>query len=500
MPSSAIVDLASDVFFSLYKAEPQQMDDPPRSRFLNNALIRLMHNAPNFASLHSNTTANIPVSMHTTVAMTNALLTDESIIEAMKLQELLDKLMEQMSKMGGQDGGQQMPDSGGGGSDSGQQDEQQQQPQQSNPKQKKLEEQIEKTQQQLQQKVDNVLGSQLGQGMVGTVIDEGHEGADEIAGVMTSWGAEAGEMSYQDANALIKIAEEKKDTLAMIAEVGGRLAGVTTETMQAVRDSYVGAPSEPTYTRDIMRMFPTERTYMSPLAPSVIRTNKISQWAQRGLLGLRPKSEGKKRGALVIAVDGSSSMNEYLCQGKVGNRSVRLAREDVSKVLATGVARAMREDRFERRRFTLFTFSSEKTDIKQTTSADSWKEMVDWVAYDPNGGTSFNAAFQYALNEMERFESEGTQGADLLFISDGEARLSGEVRDRMQAYRDRTGARVFYLQVADQSHSSHYTMDRIGLEGVVDACVVVSSADADKFDDIPTYLAEQVAQVFTQVE
>jgi uncharacterized protein with von Willebrand factor type A (vWA) domain len=522
VPSSAVVDLSSDVFFSLYKAEPGLVETTPRSRFLNNALIRLMHNAPNFESLRANTTANIPVAMHTTVAMTNALLSDEMIVEAMKLQEMLDKLMEELSKLrqqmqqaqnqdqqgGGQPQQQQQlkqePQPGEGGD---QEQEQQPQPQQSQPQpgpgkaqEKKIEQQIEQAQSKLQSKVDSLVNNQLGQGMIGSVVDEGHDGAEEMGSMMTSWGVEAGDVSYQDANKLVKIADEQKDTLAMIAEIGGRLAGVSADTMQAVRDSYVGTPSEPTFTRDLMRMFPMNRAYLSPQAPAFVRATKVAEWAQRGLLGLRPKSEGKKRGALVIAVDGSSSMNATLCSGTLRGQRISLRREDVSKVLATGVARAMREDRFERRRYTLFTFSTEDSQIRKTTSADSWKELVDWVAYDPNGGTDFNHAFAYALDEMEKFEREGTYGADLLFISDGEARLYEEGQERLRAYRERTGARVFYLQVADKKHTSEYTLDQIGLTGLVDPCVVLSSADASELEDIPTYLAEQVSMVFTQVD
>jgi uncharacterized protein with von Willebrand factor type A (vWA) domain len=442
--------------------------------------------------------------------MTNALLSDEMIMEAMKLQEQIEKLMEQLSNMQRNQQRVQRQQSGGGApqqGDSGEQSEdtqpsdgqQQPQEQQSTPRQKKVEEQIEQKQEQLQSKVDSLVDSQLSQGMASAAIDEGHDGADEMTSMMTSWGAEPGVMSYQDANMLIKIAEEQKDTLAMIAEVGGRLAGVSAETMQSVRDSYVGAASEPTFTRDLLRMFPTERAYLSPHAPPFVRATKVSQWAQRGVLGLRPKSEGKKRGALVIAVDGSSSMNFPLCEGVSGGDTVMLAREDVSKILAVGVARAMREDRFERRRYTIFTFGSHPEQIKKTTSADTWRELVDWVAYDPNGGTDFNGAFNYALDEMERFEQEGTYGADLLFISDGEARLDETVGKRLKEYRERTGARVFYLQVADTSHSRQWTLENIGLVGLVDACVVVSSTSADEFEDIPTYLAEQVANVFTQV-
>jgi uncharacterized protein with von Willebrand factor type A (vWA) domain len=506
IPSQSVIDLASDVFFSLYKAEPELEENPPISRYLNNALLRLLHSVPSFETLRSNTTANIPVAMHTTAAMTNTLLSDESIIAAMRLQELLERLMEQLASMQSQSQqGMQPPEGGEGAGDQGGEEGQKPQPQagggQPNEEdEERLRQKIEDVERQLEQKANSIAGSQLSHGMASTVVDQGREWADEMSAVMTTWGAEAGTMSYKDANKIVKIANDKRKTLKMISEVGGRLVGVSMEAMQAVRDSYVGAPSEPTYTRDIMRIFPMDRAYLSPQSPPFMRANKVVQWAQRGLLGLRPKSEGKKRGALVIAVDGSSSMTASLCTTIVNGRQVAMDREDVAKVLATGVARAMREDRVERRKYTMFTFGTEDDPVKKVTSADSWEKMIDWISFFPNGGTDFDLAFDYALDEMERFESEGTLGADLLFISDGEARLQPEGQERLKAYRDRTGARVFYLQVTSDYGARSWNLKKIGLEGLVDASVLISSSDAREFDDVPTYLAQQVSKVFTQVD
>lgn len=495
----SIKDLSSDVFYSLYKAEPEVLEGAYIARFLNEALLRLLHSAPNFESLRTNTIANIPTALNTTSTIVAALMGDEAVVEAMQIQDKLEKLQEQLGGKEQQQRRQQQRQSGGGQGDQDQQDKKNKQLQEQI---RKLKEQIDKMRQELEGRVQKITGSQLAQGMMANAVDEGQMGADEMSAMMTSWGIEPGEASYDDANLLNELAMTKEETLALIAEIGGRVAEVSAETLQSVRDSYVGAPEEPTYTRDILRMFPMERTYMAPRAPQFLRSTKVIQWAQRGVLGLRPKSEGKKRGALVIAVDGSSSMNCRLCtmQDARGD-SVRLDRGRVAKILATGVARAMREDRFERRRFTIFTFSTDREEIQSTSSADDWRELLEWVSYDPNGGTDFDVAFDFALDEMEKFEQDGTLGADLLFISDGECMADDRTVKRLKEYRDRTGARVFYIQVSNEGGSQfsdhRWDLDTSNLSEVVDAHVVVSSDD--DIDDVPLYLAQQVSAVFAQV-
>lgn len=517
-------DLASDVFFSLYKAEPQMIDDPPVSRYLNAALIRLLHNASNFESLRANTIASVATALHSTGMVVSALMTDEAIKEAMQLQQRMERLQEQLKelmKQLAQAGGGDMQGSGDasnkpkqkqesptssqpqlGDQEQDEQDGEQKQPEPkpsgSRAKQrlqeevKRVKSEMESVEKQMKRRVDSIEGNQLAQGMATSVIGEGQEGADQMRAMMTSWGIEDGTMSYLDANKLVDIATKKGDTLALVAELGGRVAGVSAETLQAVRDSYVGAPSEPAYTRDFLRMFPMERAYMSDLAPSFVRALKVSQWAQRGVLGLRPKSEGKKRGALVIAVDGSSSMDRHLCT--VDGNS--LDRSEVAKIVATGVARAMREDRFEQRRYTIFTFNTRVWDECIVTSASEWHEVIEWIKRDPNGGTLFDVALNYAIDELERYEMEGTLGADLLFITDGESDFGEDTHKRMKEYRDRTGARVFYIQIGGSiGYVDQEDLDR--LMDVVDAHVRVR--DSGDIDDMPAYLAQQVSAVFAQV-
>ena len=529
--SQATDDLVSDVFYSLYKAEPSVMDEAPRSRFLNHALVRMLHTVPNFQSLRSNTIADITTSMVSASMVTSALMSDEAVREAMILQDKLEQLKQQMEEMQKQlqesmqaagygsngEPGEDESDSESDGQGSGpgeQQDDRQPSMQESSKQRqqrqikkeqeniKKRENEIATKEKELKKSVEKFDKSALAKGMVSSAVDEGGDAADSMRSMMASWGIEKGEVSYDDANHLNSIAVSQGKQLALIAELGGRVAGVSASTLQSVRDSYVGAPSEPTYTRDFLRMFPTERAYMSHLAPPVIRALKVSQWAERGVLGLRPKSEGKKRGALVIAVDGSSSMDAHLCSMKdETGMTHNLDRGATAKILATGVARAMREDRFEQRRYTLFTFSVQTSQIMSTTSADTWRELMRWIEYDPNGGTDFNTALAYAINEMEKFEMEGTLGADLLFISDGEAEVSNRIKRRLLAYKERTGARMFYLQVTGKD--SRYSQDGtwapkdINLNGVVDAFVVISK-EGD-IQNVPEYLAQQVSAVFAQV-
>jgi uncharacterized protein with von Willebrand factor type A (vWA) domain len=152
-------------------------------------------------------------------------------------------------------------------------------------------------------------------------------------------------------------------------------------------------------------------------------------------------TETKSQGSLLIAVDGSGSM-------ELGNPQ----RITMARALALGLAQA---SKINAQRYEMFTFGVEKDstlpngDLKfKVTSDSSFTELAAWSNVIPGSGTSFDFALTKAMSEVEKM-GEDAPSTDIVFITDGDCKISPETAEAYRAMKEKLGTRLIYLFVGD---------------------------------------------------
>jgi len=97
----------------------------------------------------------------------------------------------------------------------------------------------------------------------------------------------------------------------------------------------------------------------------------------------------------------------------------------------------------------LFSASDWKLEINLADKMKVAKSLLDTMCLTFEGGTDFNSALRFGLDAAKE---EMWQGADLLFLTDGESKVSDE--DLVREWNDlkrRTRSRIFTLIVNNSS-------------------------------------------------
>ena len=461
--SSAEEDLLGDMFYMMYKSQPEIKDKQivPIEREVNRLLVQWASQMSNFDSARAATTGSIPAAVASATLMWEALLTDESLQEALRLQKEAEKLQDEADQQAllatncAQRGNNEMASNSLKDSEASA---------------KRAAEKI----QQAADKLNKIMENPLGQGLMSSVVQHAGERGKEVTDFLRSWGQEAGNPGVSDVDSILKLVRENQGTLSEISKLVGRFKSLSAKTMERVRNSYVGPVAEANYTRDLMRLFPTERAKLSPDAPRVIRNLQVIRWADTGLLGWRQKSEGKRAGVFRAEVDGSGSMDGLP--------------EIIAKAIALGIAMAVKSDHDMQRFYQLAIFGSESNDQIEIDSTASISQHLDWASRMHHGGTNFDKAMEDGLDGLERMRNAGHVGGDLLFITDGESYLSDEQHDRWIAFSRQTGARLIYVQIGKSSVNER-------LKELCSLYIQVDDNDLSKVaDDLVVKITEQIAK------
>lgn len=140
--------------------------------------------------------------------------------------------------------------------------------------------------------------------------------------------------------------------------------------------------------------------------------------------------EKRKRGPIIALIDASGSMRGHP--------------EMIAKAFMLMLAKRM--EREERNiRVILFAASDWSLEIDLADKMKVAKSLLDAVCLTFGGGTDFNSALRVGLEAMS---GEGWEGADVIFFTDGESRVSDEdlVRE-WNVFKRRTRSRIFTLIV-----------------------------------------------------
>jgi len=153
---------------------------------------------------------------------------------------------------------------------------------------------------------------------------------------------------------------------------------------------------------------------------------ELIQYSLRGV-------EEKGKGAMVVCLDGSSSMS--------GDKEIW------SKAVALTLLEIARK---QRRRFRSICFSSTETPLQilEMNPRDRYevesKTVMDLAEYFPGGGTDFEKPLDAALDclRQSRFKK-----GDIIFITDGECQVAPEWAERFRDEKEKLGFSLFSILI-----------------------------------------------------
>ena len=433
-------DLVGDCFFGLFKTVPQLQAPTPPERAINAALFQWVQGLPGWEQTRAYTVLNLPAALSSAGLFWGLLTSEQAIQEALRKQEEAARAIQEaraqeiaadwLDSIGDQQASNAARQAAAG-----------------------LQQQGLQALEEAQAIMEEFAGSPEGRAAAARAVARSRATAQKISQSMAGWGLGPGSEVHIDPQEAMDFLRHLSDKIRKIAELAGRLRGIA---LQCRRERVTTGivPADVGFSQDLLRVFPTEVAFLREDAPPIIRARQAARWAESGLLGWVLRGDAKKRGPFVAAVDVSGSM--------AGEREI------VAKALALGTAQVAKA---EGRPYLLFSFGWESDPIRAVSSREGWKAHIQWASYAAHGGTSFNIALARAMEFLHSLGVKETQGADLLFISDGEAKIDPKVSGKWEGFRKTTGARLLFVPVA------HHYQSYGDIERLADMIIPVRELD-----------------------
>lgn len=409
-------DLAGDIFWQMYSREPHLRDDVPAGREINRRLLDWMNGVAGFTASKSECMGSLAASRAASSLMYQHLTKDEILQEAMKQQEEADKAeQERAAEQAAADAMNRMGDG-----------EAAQQHQQAADK---AAQRAQQAIAQAQASLEGLEGDRVSSAALTAAFRQAEQDAKDINETMKAWGLGDGSRDVQTADRFFELYTEQ---VKRIAKIIGRVKGIAA---RARRTRVVTgfAPVDMVLTQDVTQLMPEELARLHPSAPDAVRKLALIEYVENGLLGWQLGGDGEESGPFVAALDRSGSMMGEDLETGLG--------------IVLGLAFVARE---EGRRYILGTFNHRGGGILQVCSEDSWEKHLVWANQQASGGTDFDAALEWSQATIEGFEGT-VDGTDLVFVTDGWARISPKNLEHWAAFNERTGSRFFYVPVNAQA-------------------------------------------------
>ncbi|MFD0889393.1 VWA domain-containing protein, partial [Streptosporangium algeriense] len=267
------------------------------------------------------------------------------------------------------------------------------------------------------------------------------EQAREEAALMAAWGLEPGQMARMDFETRRRLAERLRGgRLGQFAQLIGRFRQMARGERARKVEHAVGELVGVTLGDDISRAIPSE---VASLGVPALRPVFAAKVAEGRLMTYETRGEQVTgQGAIIALIDTSSSMTQtYEATG--------ITREAWAK--AAGLA-LLDQARASRRDFAGIVFSHENAPPKVFEfpgGRASVEQLLEFGETFLGGGTSFTRPLDEAAELLERaYNAEGTQRADIVMITDGEAKVSEEWMRTWQERKARLDFRTFGLAIA----------------------------------------------------
>lgn len=263
----------------------------------------------------------------------------------------------------------------------------------------------------------------------GQTAKEAQQHVKQLSNDLNSFGFGPGDPVRTNPGEAIALARKFGSKIARIANVIGRCRSIA---RKAKGDRVPNSPlsTEIGYTRDLTKILPIDRLYLSRNAPAPLRAIHVAQWANSGLPGNIPTNEGKTHGAFVAAVD---------CSGSMAGEA-----EILAKGLALGVIQAATAEH-KARKWAAFQFSDSRR-FPTVTSDQDWRAVMQWLETFESGGTNIGTAIQRAIKLAKMLQAQGER-PDVILLTDGHGTLSERARIEWLEFAEEHNARLFYVPI-----------------------------------------------------
>jgi uncharacterized protein with von Willebrand factor type A (vWA) domain len=259
-------------------------------------------------------------------------------------------------------------------------------------------------------------------------IENAHDDVDEANDMVKSFGSDPGSLTNVPVKAKWELANKIRDShkLTEIAKKAGRFVRLALEKQETKtvrgRDVLTGV----TVGADIARIIPAE---FATMKHPVMRRAFYRKFLQKELLQYKTEGQGKLgRGPIVVCIDNSGSMS--------GDREIW------AKAFAMGLLQIAKK---QKRAAAVIHFGSKSEILKFRFPKDGSGDILSSMEYFFNGGTCFEEPLDEAIKEIE--ENESTRKADIIFITDGDCRVSPDWKDRFEAKKEELGFTVYGIAI-----------------------------------------------------
>ena len=461
-------DLAGDLFYNMFKRAPKQRDDIPASRKLNQQLLDWMNESSGFERSRQNTIANIASASAASSLLWQNLTSDEAIADAMAQQELAEKA-EQKAK---QD--QALADAHEAAGNEGAAKIHRERAEHAN-------EVADEHASAASEMLDEIKDDPIASASMAAAAREAAQEAEDISEAMSAFGngsgvgmgTGSGSNAKHDPKAAMEFLERYTEQIKKIAELAGRIRGMA---LTAYRERVAVGPimNRIGLTKDPQKLLPSEWALFRKDVPDILRAEHAARLVTDGLIGWIPDGDAEKQGPFVCMIDDSGSMG-------IGGRRI------VAKAIALGLAQAAKATG---RDYIIGSFSYHAEDSKFVTSNDDWVAHLNWATYEIGGGTSFDVAFAQAIEQLEALGA--AKQADLMFVSDGEGRVSDETIMRWLSFNKEHGCRVQYVPVGiDARKLERDYSEWFNIMELVDRVLPLDELSADEGTDLAAKAASR---------
>jgi len=297
-----------------------------------------------------------------------------------------------------------------------------------------LQQHLNQLNQQIQQQVSNINKS-VRQIAVSKAINKASQDTKEINNAIMAfgWGKEASTLQKVPAEERIKFANalmQNQKLLKLVRELG-KMKRLLISTRKSKVKRQTSEIYDVSMGDDIARLIPAE---LAKLTIPELKMDFFKRFAEKQLLqySLRDK-ESKGKGDIVVCLDLSGSMSGAK---EIWAKAVSLACLEL----------AVRE----KRGYALITFG---TDVKKVRQFDrhnlpSLGDVIDVAEewYSSSEGTNYEKPLTKATELLKDYKE-----ADILFITDGECRVSQEFAESFYDFRRRTDTKVVSVMIGNYS-------------------------------------------------
>jgi len=449
--SESEADLAGDVFHSLHR-DPEMAAQPPSGRETNASLLKWIKEQASWDSVREASRGNIATSLVSSGFMWQILCSESVVQKALEKQAEADEARKNAEAkefmantfrnlLQGDELAKYLQDAADARSEA------------------------DALQAAANDYTGRLVGNNMSSAMINNALYEANKKAQEINSALSGWGHGPGSSLRTNPQDAVAFIGKNSKRLAKIAKLAGRMRGIAFEARRQ-RTIFGVEPTDIDFSRDFKRIFPTEIALLSSSSPRGIREFQVAKFADVGLAGWEYTGSSDESGPFVCLIDESGSM--------------RGDPEMVAKGIALGLAQIAKS---ENREYSLISFASTHDPVRKVTSKEGWAAHMDWADEFINGGTSFDTALVAAIGSIIRMDNP--RATDVVFVSDGLAKVSDEVLGQWNRFAEENGVRLIYIAVGHSAAKSQ-------VSEFASQIVEIASLDVETGDEIAKHLAQWI--------